>query len=331
VDPAAAPLPEGSAVDRGALLRTWTGAVLISFSAVFVRLADVEPVRSSFLRAAYALPAFAVLVVVARRRADRPVRGGFVPLALVAGLFLGGDLFAWHGSIEHIGAGLGTVLPNLQVVLVGVAGVVLFGERPRPAFWVALPVVLAGVWLLGAVGEPVDVGGNVPLGVLLGVLAAVLYSVFLVVVRVARLRRPDAGAIEVMGSATLGAALVTGAFAASRGVAGPAGEWPADGWLVLLALSSQVLAWVLLSSSIHRLPAAMTSIALLAQPVLAIVWGGVLLGEELGVPQVVGAGVVLAGVAVAHRAVAGVSVERSRSAAPASRGRDGSDRRRGAR
>ncbi|MBW3659275.1 MAG: DMT family transporter [Actinobacteria bacterium] len=297
-------------LDRRALLRTWAGAVLISFSAVFVRLADVEPVRSSFLRAAYALPAFAVLVLVSRRRAGRPVAGGLVGLGVVAGLFLGGDLFAWHSSIEHIGAGLGTVLPNLQVVLVGVAGVVLFRERPRPMFWLALPAVLVGVWLLGAVGEPVDVGGNVPFGVFLGVVTAVLYSVFLVVMRVARLRHPDASAIEVMGSATLGAALVTGAFAASQGVAAPAGEWPADGWLVLLALSSQVLAWVLLSSSIHRLPAALTSIALLIQPVLAMVWGAVLLGEELGLPQVAGAAVVLAGVAVAHRAVvAGVSPE----------------------
>ncbi len=296
--------PRVAALDRRALLRTWVGATLISFSAVYVRLAGVEPQRSSFLRAAYALPAFLVLVVVARRRAGRPLAGAFVPLAAVAGLFLGGDLFAWHSSIEHIGAGLGTVLPNLQIVLVGIAGVVLFRERPRPTFWLALPVVLVGVWLLGAVGRPVDVGGNVAFGVLLGVATAGLYSVFLVVMRLARLRRPDASAVEVMGSATLGAALVTGLFAADLGVAGPAGSWPADGWLVLLALSSQVLGWVLLSSSIHRLPAALTSVALLIQPVLAMVWGGLLLDEDIGVPQALGAVVVLVGVVVAHRAVA---------------------------
>lgn len=319
-------------LDRAALARTWTGAVLISFSAVYVRLADVEPVRSSFLRAAYALPAFAVLILVSRRRSGRPLAGGIVGLGVVAGVFLGGDLFAWHSSIEHIGAGLGTVLPNLQVVLVGIAGVVFFRERPRPAFWLALPAVLVGVWLLGAVGKPVDVGGNVPWGVLLGVLTAALYSVFLVLMRVARLRRPDAGAVEVMGSATLGAAVVTGAFAAGQGVAAPAGEWPADGWLLLLALSSQVLAWVLLSSSIHRIPAALTSIALLIQPVLAMVWGAVILGEELGPPQLVGAAIVLAGVAVAHRAVvAGVSAERSRSGARGSRAPVGRGRRRGGR
>jgi hypothetical protein len=37
--------------------------------------------------------------------------------------------------------------------------------------------------------------------------------------------------------------------------------------------------------------------------VLALLWGATLLGEPLGVAQLVGAGIVLAGVAVAHQAV----------------------------
>lgn len=289
--------------DRHAVLRAWLGATLISFSAVWVRLADVEAIRSSFLRVAYALPVFALLVLVSRRRRGLPFHRGVVPGAVVAGLFLGGDLAAWHASIGHIGAGLGTVMPNLQVVMVGIAGVVLFGERPRRGFWLSLPLVLAGVWLLSAVGRPVDVGGNVVLGVLLGVLTAALYSVYLVRLRQVRLRQPDARSLEVMGSATLGAFVVTAILAASQGVAAPAGAWPADGYLLLLAIGSQVGGWMLLASSIHRLPAALTSVALLIQPVLAVVWGAVFLGEELGPPQLAGATAVLVGVAVAHRAI----------------------------
>ena len=291
------------AVDRGALVRTWIGATLISFSAVYVRLADTEAFRSAFLRAAYALPAFALLLVLQRRRQARSLSGAVAPLAVVAGVALGLDLAAWHASIGLIGAGLGTVLPNLQVVFVGIAGVVLFRERPRPGFWLAVPVVLAGVWLLGAVGEPVAAGGAVVLGVLLGVLTAVFYSVFLVVVRLARLRRPDATSVEVMGSATLGAAVVLLLATLPQGLAGPAPTLEANLWLLALALGSQVGGWVLLSSSIHRLPAALTSVTLLLQPVLALVWGALFLSEPVGVPQVLGAAIVLLGVAAAHRAV----------------------------
>ena len=288
------------------LLRTWAGVVLISFSAVYVRLADVEATRSAFLRVAYALPVFAVLVVWRRRRSTAPRRAGapapsgWVPLAVVAGAFLALDLVSWHTSIGLIGAGLATVLANLQVVIVGVLGVVLFRERPRGTFWLALPIVLIGVWLLGATGEPVEAGGSVVAGVGFGVLTALAYSVFLVVLRQARLGGADT--LSSMASATFGATVVAFAFAAAVGVAAPPTSLEANAWLVALALGSQVAGWLLLTSSIDRLPAALTSVALLLQPVLAMLWGAALLAEPIGVPQVAGAATVLAGVAVAHRA-----------------------------
>jgi drug/metabolite transporter (DMT)-like permease len=280
-------------------VRPWLGAVMISFSAVWVRLADVEVARSAFLRGAYALPLLAVLLV------RQPARGGrrwLRPVALAAGVLLGLDLVAWHASIAILGAGLGTVLPNLQVVLVGLAGVVLFGERPARSFWIGIPIVLVGIWTLGVVGRPVVAGGSVPLGVVYGLLTALTYAACLVVLRLARSREQGASAVEVLWSVTVGATLVTGLAAAVEGVAAPAG-WPADGWLLMLALGSQVLGWLLLTSSIHRLPAAATSVALLLQPVLALVWGATLLGEPLGPAQLAGAALVLTGVAVAHQAV----------------------------
>jgi drug/metabolite transporter (DMT)-like permease len=272
-------------------------------SAVFVRLADVEPARSAFLRGLYALPAFAVLVWWGRRRQGRPLSGVLVPLAMLSGAFLGADLLAWHASIGIIGAGLGTVIPVLQVVFVGIIGVMVFDERPHRAFWAALPVVLLGVWLLAAAGKPVEAKGSVAMGVALGVVTAVFYAICLVLLRVARLRQPEVTAVEAMASATLGATVVMGIYAAAEGVAGPVGSLRADGWLVALALGNQVLAWVLLTTSIHRLPVAITSVALLLQPVLALGWGALLLGEPLGWPQLAGSAVVLAGVAAAHRAV----------------------------
>ncbi len=128
------------------------------------------------------------------------------------------------------------------------------------------------------------------------------YSGYLLVLRVARMRRPGMGAFDTMFWVTLGATLLTGAFAARAGVAGPAGRWPADGWLLCLALGSQVVGWVLLTSSIHRLPAALTAVTLVLQPVLALVWGVALLGEPLGLPQGLGAGLALLGVAAAQAA-----------------------------
>jgi drug/metabolite transporter (DMT)-like permease len=282
-----------------ALARTWCGVLLISFSAVFVRLADVEAARSAFLRNLYALPVLLGLMWWQRQRGRA---GGVVPLAVVAGVFLGLDLVTWHVSIGIIGAGLGTVIPNLQVVFVGVIALIAFGERPHRAFWMALPVVFVGVWLLATAGRPVTADGAVAVGVAFGIATALFYSGYLLVLRVSRMRRPEASSVAVVASATLGAALATGAVAVVQGVAGPAGSLAADGWLVALALGSQVAGWLLLASSIHLLPAALTSVALLLQPVLTLLWGRVLLGEPIGPAQLAGAAVLLGGVAVAHHA-----------------------------
>ncbi|MEX0953535.1 MAG: DMT family transporter [Nitriliruptoraceae bacterium] len=274
-------------------LRPWLGAAMLSLSAVWVRLADVEPLRSALLRTAYALPVIAVVMLLRRERR------WIVPGGLLAGALLGIDFMAWHESIRLVGAGLGTVLPNLQVVFVGIAGVLLFGERPRRAFWIALPIVMTGVWLLGSVGHPVVAGGSMAWGVVWGIVTAIAYAGVLVAMRVVR-RRIPIDAVSGLWALTLGATLATLPAAASQGVAGPAG-WPADGWLVALAIGSQVIGWLLLTSSIHRLPATATSIALLTQPILALAWGAMLLGEPLGAPQLAGAAIVLSGVVLAHR------------------------------
>jgi drug/metabolite transporter (DMT)-like permease len=294
---------------RGRLPDVWRpflGASIVSLSAVWVRLADVEPVRSAFLRNAYALPFLGLLLLVERRRlaARGAVPARLVqPWALLAGLVWGIDLVLWHAAIGILGAGLGTVLPSLQVVIVGIAAVVLLGERPRPWFWLSLPMVLAALVGLGLTGRSVRIDGSVPLGLGLGVGVAFTYAVALLLLRRARAADPTGSGVLALTWLTVGGALGAGVAAIPSGAAGPAGL-PADGWLLVLALGSQVVGWLLLTSSMHRLPVLATSVALLLQPTLAVLWGVLLLGEPVGPAQLLLAALLLAGVAVAHRAVA---------------------------
>ena len=73
----------------------------------------------------------------------------------------------------------------------------------------------------------------------------------------------------------------------------------ATGWLVLLALSSQVLGWLLISSSLPRLPAVVTSILLTLQPVLSVIFAALIIDESPSRLQLAGAGCILAGLIVA--------------------------------
>jgi drug/metabolite transporter (DMT)-like permease len=78
-------------------------------------------------------------------------------------------------------------------------------------------------------------------------------------------------------------------------------RWPAHGWLVTLALTSQVLGWLLVAVALPRLPASLTSVVLTVQPVGSVLLGIVLLGEEPAPLQLAGVAVVVAGILVATR------------------------------
>ena len=216
-----------------------------------------------------------------------------------AGAFFAADLILWHHAIGDVGAGLATTLANLQVVLVALAAWALLGERPSSRVVLAVPLVFAGAVLIsGVIGEGAY-GDDPALGALYGVLTAVAYTGFILVLReMGRdLRRP-AGPLF---AATLVAALVAAVAGALLGEADFAPSWPAHGWLVTLALTSQVLGWLLIALALPRLPASLTSIVLTVQPVGSVLLGIILLGEDPAPLQLAGVAVIVAGIVIATR------------------------------
>ena len=157
------------------------GVLSISFSAVFIRLARVSPVAATFYRAAYAIPVLVVISLANRGRDARSRREHL--LAFVAGLFLAVDLDLWHESIALVGVGLGTVIPNVQIVFVAIVAWVWHGERPRARTIAMIGVVLFGVALTSGLGRAGAYGTNPGQGVALGVAAGLSYAMFLIVFR----------------------------------------------------------------------------------------------------------------------------------------------------
>jgi drug/metabolite transporter (DMT)-like permease len=80
-------------------------------------------------------------------------------------------------------------------------------------------------------------------------------------------------------------------------------SWPAHGWLVTLASTSQVLGWLLIAIALPRLPASLTSVVLTVQPVGSVLLGIVLLGEDPAALQLAGVAVIVAGIVIATRRV----------------------------
>src|SRR5262249_25440578 len=153
-----------------------------SFSGILFRLSHTSPSTGAFYRCVWGLPALWLITRwEGRRWGKRPMRARW--FAWLAGVFLALDLVLWHNAIEQVGAGLATVLGNVQVVLVGLIAWLLWRERPQNSLLLAIPVVLAGVVLISGVVEHGAYGKNPGLGAAYGVLTGFAYTGFLLALR----------------------------------------------------------------------------------------------------------------------------------------------------
>ncbi len=268
----------------------------IAFSGIFYRFADVEPSTATVWRALYGLPFLALVAWLEHRRYGALPRRSLA-LALVAGALFAGDLTSWHHAIEFVGAGLATVLGNLSVLVVGFFAWLILGERPSRPILVSLPVVLGGVFLISGLADDGAYGSDPALGVVLGTMTAFFYGGYLLIIRRSgRDERRPAGPVAL---STLATAIVAAVAGVPLGDLQLAPTWPAHGWLFGYGLTSQFLGYLLISVSLPRLPALVTSIILLAQPVATVVLARILLDEQPSPLQLVGVVLVVGGIALA--------------------------------
>lgn len=283
----------GSLAARPRLLAV-LGASCIAFSGILVRLSGASPSTATVFRALYALPFLVLLAAPEDRRLGPPPRRARL-LAVGAGLFFAIDLTTFHLAIEQMGAGLATVMGNLQVIVVGIVAWLLLGERPSRRVLAGAPLAVVGVVLISGVVGGGAYGRDPGLGVAYGLVTACSYAGYLLLIRKARTPGRFVGPVRDATAATVLGGLLGGIVIGDL-VLVP--SWPEHGWLIVLALSAQLAGGLLIAASLPFLPAVVSSLILLSQPLAAVVLAALLIGEAPSPFQVAGVGLVLAGVAL---------------------------------
>ena len=279
--------------------------MLISFSAVFVALIDMGSTAIGFYRV---FIAGIILVVYLRvRRTPLIGRGGLVLLA-AASFFYAGDLWVWHQSIRWIGPGLATLLAAFQVFVLTGVGVLFFKEQAGWRLLVAVPLAMLGLALLVGVDWSV-LSPQKRAGVWLGLATGMFYAGYLLSLRQASFRSQGRGPTGDLALVSLGTALLLGLASV------PAGESLAittlsDGfWLTTYAVASQVIGWMLITSSLPHVPASRAGLLLLLQPTLSFIWDILFFGRPVTIYE--GTGAIIALFAI------WLGSQRDTSAAPA--------------
>ena len=285
-----------------AFIALLAGGAAIAFSPIFVRLADVGPMQSAFWRVGLAVPFLGAWAAWAARRArpdDRRANAPPMALApaLAAGVFFAGDLGFWHLSIVYTTVANATLLANFAPIFVTLGGWLVFGQRVTRLFLVALAISLGGAALL--VGASFGAAGTRLAGDAFGAVTAMFYGAYMLAIWRSR-GTGGTAAVMALSSAVSAALLLPVAL----GWGGDLLPQSPRGWLIVLALAviPQVAGQSLIAYAMAHLPASLSSLSLLIQPVLAAAYAMAILGEGMSAMQVVGGAVVLAGIYFARRA-----------------------------
>ena len=248
-----------------------------------------EPVGVLAVR--FAVAAVVLQVLARARREPRPPGRTLAVLVGLGGIGYVGQALCYFFALERISAGLTSLLLYVYPALVVVLGAVVLRDRPRP-----LAVGCVVVATLGTALTIGPVAGGQASGVLLGLAAALVYAVYILVSS----RVSGVGPFATSAWVLMASAAVMGVLAA---LTGP--RLPSSGaaWLALVgvALVGTVLAVSTFFAALALLGPSDTAVVSTVEPVVSIAVAGLVLGERLGGLQLAGGVVVLLAVGVLAR------------------------------
>ena len=266
------------------------GILCIAFSPIFVKLAGVPALTSSFYRIFIGWVCLAPYCIIKNKlkinRAD-------LLIAMLGGLVFASDIAVWHISLLKISATVSTLLANLAPVWVGLLSYLLFKKQAGRWFWIGTVVAIAGMVVLVGYQDVIHLKLNA--GILLALLASFLYACYILITK-GILQKIET--ITFMFYNMLAASvflLLICLFDHVELIGLPAPSWEC---LLAMGIICQLTGWITINYAIKFLESTKVSIALLGQTVIAGFLAIFLLKERLEFNEIAGSAIVLGGIAL---------------------------------
>ena len=271
-------------------LRLYFGAVLISFSPIFVSLVHVNPTASAFYRVFIGGIALTLYLLLSKKRFDFNMSVWF--FLLMASIFFAADLWFWHRSVIYVGPGLGTLLANMQVFIMMMAGIFLYKQMPTRVQLFSVPFAVIGLFMIVGLDWN-ELKPNYQMGIIFGLLTAICYSSYLISMRQAQQSETNVIPISEVAVMSLMVSIIlalTAFFESESLVVKVPNDYL---FLLIYGIGSHAIGGIMIASALVKVSTTEVGIALLLQPTLSFVWEILFFNRSFSVIESVGVIIVL--------------------------------------
>lgn len=267
------------------------GVMGVSTGALFVRLSEAPALTTAAYRMTFAFLLLAPFALLGSRGTISDLSRKDLAACILAGFFLALHFGTWISSLDHTSVANSVVLVNTIPIWVGLIGPLTTGEKNTRRFWFACGLCLVGAFVL--CGKGFEMSFETAFGDGLALTGAFFVALYLMIGRNLRKKLPlTTYATLCYGSAAF--FLWMAVLFSEQAVHGfPKETWAA---LLCLALVSQILGHTLYNWSLQWIKAGTVSIALLGEPVGAILLAWLFLSEGISLQQGIGGFLILLGV-----------------------------------
>jgi len=275
------------------------GVFAVSFSSVFVRLCTAPPLVIAAYRLIFTFCFLAPFALPGGAASLRGMSARQLLLAGASGIFLSLHFVTWFTSLKYTSIASSVVLVTTQPLFVVLGSWIFFKERVARKALYGGALAFVGSVVIGA--TDFQLGGSAFLGDMLALVAAIMVSGYLLIGRKLRGDVPITGyAFVTYGSSALvlTAAALIGGF--------PLYPYPAQDWLLFLglALVCTVMGHTVFNWVLRYVQASVVSVSILGEPLGAILWAAVFLGENPTLRQAIGGAIIFSGLYLFTRVTA---------------------------
>jgi drug/metabolite transporter (DMT)-like permease len=278
------------------------GVVAVSFSAIFIRLADAPALAMAFWRNLIATALIAPLAFLRHGPEFRRLSRRDVAVACASGGLLAAHFATWIPSLQYTTVAASTVLVTAAPVFTAI-GSRWMGERVSRGAAVGIAIAMAGAVVVS--GGDFTVSGRAVFGDVLALLGAIFAAGYFLIGRNLRQRLSLLVYVTIVYATCT---VVLGVGMAIRGT--PFSGYPAGTWglFVLMALLPQILGHTVFNFLLRDLDPTVITVGIMGEPVGASLLALAIFGEVPSWWTAVGGALILAGIYVAVTAQREVAV-----------------------